>query len=408
MRFAITALASLVLAACGGDGAGTSPTQLPSPPTATTPPPVATPVVDVGTPRIDPPPAQAPTPTPTPATSARKAHYGHYFAANHADTPDQVAMLCGQPGVSGVLYRRAWKEVEPAPGTYDFSAFDAVLSAIADSQNPQCQLWLFIEFKGFVNSANPNPCPVYLQSSHSAPNSSGGQGTTCFMWEPLVRDAYASMMRAAGSRYDGNPRVEGLVLQESALGLNGAYSQDVADGGTYTAIAWRDALIALIQSCSQSFPTSRCMAFANFLRNGQQYLYDISAAIAAIPDNRGCLSGPDLLPDETPLYQSDASVYEVLTRHAGCRANSVQHDSYAVAGCGLDCIFQFGVRGTYGDFAQTAPRESGVCVNSYIFWTHRLGRSATGLSWLDALPVIAAYPYGPGWLERCAGGGAAP
>lgn len=43
------------------------------------------------------------------------------------------------------------------------------------------------------------------------------------------------------AKYDGNHRVEGVIVQESALSLNGAYSQDVADGGTYTAEAWRDA-----------------------------------------------------------------------------------------------------------------------------------------------------------------------
>jgi hypothetical protein len=34
--------------------------------------------------------------------------------------------------------------------------------------------------------------------------------------------------------------------------------------------------------------------------------------------------------------------------------------------------------------------------------------SATGLDWTDALPVIAANPYGAGWLEQCAGGGGVP
>jgi hypothetical protein len=351
------------------------------------------------------PPSKAPT---TGVIPARKAHYGHYFAANYQDEPADIAMLCGQAGVSGVVYRRTWRQVEPVAGTYDFSAYDAVLDAIAASHNPQCQLWLLIEFKSFPSSPQLNPCPGYLQAANSAVNSSGGGAKTCFMWEPRVRDAYLAMMRAAGSKYDANPRVEGLVLQESALGFSETYSQDVADGGTYTAIAWRDALIDLIQGCSESFAQSRCMAFVNFLRHGQRYLADVSAAIAAIPDNRACLSGPDLLPDEKPLYETSASIYEVMARHVGCRANSVQNDSYGVVGCGLDCIFRFGVGGTFGDFEQATPRASGVCVNSYIFWTHRLGRSSTGLNWLDALPVIAAYPFGSSWHGQCVGGGSAP
>ena len=109
--------------------------------------------------------------------------------------------------------------------------------------------------------------------------------------------AYTAMMNAAAARYDANPRVEGFILQESALSFNGEYSQDVADGGTYTAAAWRDALVEIVDECGAAFSQSRCMAFLNFIRGGQQYLNDVSAALAAVPDNRGCMSGPDLLPN---------------------------------------------------------------------------------------------------------------
>ena len=332
------------------------------------------------------------------------AHYGHYFATRASDTPDDVAMLCDQPGVSGVVWRRTWKEVEPAAGTYDFSSFDDVLAAIAGSHNPQCQLWIFVEFKSFAGSPIKNPCPTYLQN-RSAPNAAGNGAATCFIWEPAVLQAYIAMLKAAASRYDANPRVEGLIFQESALSLYGSYSQDVSDGGTYTAEAWRDALIEMIGQCGAAFQHSRCLAFLNFIRHGQKYLYNVSAALAALPDHRGCMSGPDVLPDNPSLYQDTASVYQVLVRHSGCRSNSVQNDSFEVRGCGLDCIFHFAVGGTYGAFDASAPYSSGLCVNSYLFWNHRTQVSNTGLDWHDALPVIAAYPYGHGWTDHCDGGG---
>ena len=34
------------------------------------------------------------------------------------------------------------------------------------------------------------------------------------------------------------------------------------------------------------------MSFLNFLRGGQSYLYDISAAITAVPDNHVCFFRP--------------------------------------------------------------------------------------------------------------------
>jgi hypothetical protein len=335
----------------------------------------------------------------------RKANYGHYFAPHYYDTAADAAMLCEQAGVRGIVWRRPWVEVEPRAGVYDFSSYERVLQAIAASRNPDCRVWMFIEFKSFHTSPTKNPCPVHLQAQHSGLNADGNGATTCFMWEPVVLEAYVAMMRAAAKRFDADPRFEGLIFQESALGLNGEYSQDVAAGGTYTAEAWRDGLIELVSQCGAAFQQSRCMAFLNFLRGGQHYLYDVSAALSALPDNRGCMSGPDLLPDNRTLYAKTSSVYEILARHEGCRSNSAQNDSYSVAGCDLNCIFQFAVRGTFGDFDEVS-RSSGVCVNSYLFWTHR--NSSTGLDWRDALTVIAAYPYGRAWLDQCVGGGGAP
>jgi len=338
----------------------------------------------------------------------RKAHYGHYFATRYSDTPADAAMLCEQPGVSGVVWRQTWQQVEPAAGLYDFSSFDQALAAIAASANPGCQLWLMVEYKSFASSPVKNPCPVYLQAQHSGLNTAGNGAATCFMWEPEVVGPYVDMMWAAAAHFDQNPHVEGLILQESSLGLNGAYSQDLAAGGTYTPLAWRDALIALINQCSAAFANSRCVAFLNFLNGNQSYLNDVSAAISAIPDNQVCFSGPDVLPNATTLYRDINSVYEVLTRHQGCRSNSAQNNSYQVAGCALDCIFHFAVSGSFGDFPETAPLSGGLCVNSYLFWNHRITKSATGLDWTDSLPVIAANPYGPGWYLQCAGGGGAP
>ena len=339
-------------------------------------------------------------------TLARKASYGHYFATRYEDGPADIAMLCEQTGIRGVMMRRTWKEVEPAASTYDFRAIDQALAAIAASRNPQCQLWVMIEFKSFNSSPVKHPAPTHL-ARHQALNAHG-KASTVFMWEPVVADAYVRLMQAMAARYDGHPRFEGFVIQESALGFNGAYSQDVANGGTYTASRWRDALVRFVGACGSAFKQSRCMTFLNFIKGGQQYLHDVSAAISAVPNNRACLSGPDLLPDSKSLYDNPNAVYEVLTRHKGCRANSAQNDSFEIYRFGLGEVFNFAVRGTFGDFAQATPRASGVCVNSYLFWNHRVGRSWTGLDWHDVLPVVAAYPYGRLWLDQCAGGGSAP
>lgn len=338
----------------------------------------------------------------------RKDNYGHYFATHYSDTPADAAMLCEQPGVTGTVWRQTWRQVETAPGVYNFDSFDKVLKAIAASRNPQCQLWLMVEFKSFSNSPVKNPCPVYLQAQHSALNSNGNGAATCFVWEPTVVRAYVAMMQAAAAHFDSNPRVEGLLLQESSLSLNGNYSQDVNDGGTYTPVAWRDALIEIIDQCAAAFAGSRCAPFLNFLRGGQSYLHDISAAISAVPDNQVCISGPDLLPNSPSLYEGDNSIYQVITRHSGCRSNSAQNNSYEVPGCKVECIFHFAVAGTLGAFPTNAPLNGGLCVNSYIFWNDTNNTNPAAEDWHDALAVIAKHPYGPDWLNQCAGSDGSP
>ena len=159
----------------------------------------------------------------------------------------------------------------------------------------------------------------------------------------------------------------------------------------------------LATSCANAFATSRCTPFLNFLRGGQTYLNDVSAAITAIPNNQVCFSGPDILPNNASLYAIKNAVYQVLVRHTGCRSDSAQNNSYQVPGCAMDCIFQFAVGGTFGFFPTSAPLTGGLCVNSYIFWNDKTSLSSTGLNYKDALPVIAAHPYGPDWYSRCAG-----
>ena len=120
------------------------------------------------------------------------------------------------------------------------------------------------------------------------------------------------------------------------------------------------------------------------------------------------MSGPDLLPNESSLYNGADQVYPVLNKHPGCRANSAQNDSYHVPNCRMDCIFRFAVGGTFGAFPEHKPLTGGLCINSYLFWNNRSARGPRGQGWQDAQAVIAAHPYGPDWLSQCAGSDGKP
>ena len=60
-----------------------------------------------------------------------RKNYGHYFATHYSDTVDDVKTLCGKPGVTGVVWRQTWKEIETSQGVYDWHSYDDVLTAIS-------------------------------------------------------------------------------------------------------------------------------------------------------------------------------------------------------------------------------------------------------------------------------------
>lgn len=267
-----------------------------------------------------------------------------------------------------------------------------------------------------VVSANQISVPA---SGTTAAYVSGGRvftGTnvyTCKIYDSTVQKRYNDVLKALGTKYDSDPQFEGLVFQETALGFGAPYDQDATTTpahGTYTAAGFRDALILQVQNCAAAVPGSRCMQFMNFLLGGQtptkHMLTDVSNAISAIPNNQVCMSGPDLLPNNGSFWTNTDSVYEVLSRHVGCRANSAQNDSFNVAGCDLACIANFAERGNFGDFIPGPT--AGVCVNSYIFWNHITFLQATGQDWRDVQAVATANPYGEAWYGQCVCGGGAP
>lgn len=238
---------------------------------------------------------------------------------------------------------------------------------------------------------------------------------TCKMWDATVKTKFQAFMKHLGDTYDGNANVEGFILEESALGLNGAFAQDSTVGGTYTGVAWTNNIVSHMQYCAATaFPTSRCMAFLNQIAGNQAGLHTVSDAIHAIAGNQACYSGPDLLPNSTGLYNGVNQTYQVLVRHAGCRSNSAQNNSFSVPGYSMTDIFNFAVQGSFGTFPcgtaatgsctpKTAvTKNDGLCVNSYIFWNDSASEQTA------ADPVIQANPYGSQWYGQCSCGGSEP
>jgi hypothetical protein len=239
------------------------------------------------------------------------------------------------------------------------------------------------------------------------------------LWVNEVRDEYRDLLDAMALEFDDRGRAEGVILQETATGLGSN-----APSG-YTPVKYRDALRSIYTRCSFQFDNSWCVPFMNYIPGNLDLMRPLADYLAALPNGNACLAGPDIIPSDGGLFISEDRIYHILVDYDGCRANSMQNESYRMdngpadgndpdhaitpnltrcvdAEPGVPCpmweMFLFGVRGSAGEFNKDKPFDSGLCINSFIFWNHKTWKAAPWeLTFDNAANVIANNPYGDGW-----------
>jgi len=302
----------------------------------------------------------------------RKHHPGHYLALYGYEK--QSAMSdADYPGVRGINKRYTWHSLEPALGEYDFSQIESDL-AVAASQG--LQLVVMVEDKSFRN--DPPPTPEYLWGEQYT-RLTRNNGYTAVRYDPYVIERFSALLAALGERFDSHPNLEGVALQESALG----FVQSIQEETGYTPERYRDALIEIVQNAADSFPTSQVFWYMNFLSGKQAYLADVAEAVAPAGVLMG---GPDILPDDHALQKHVYPLYDQfkgkIRLFCSAQNNSYHHEhkdtSYPTPYWTPTEIFEF-ARDRLG--------------TEYIFWNHNMkARPADSYSWYDVLPVIKANP----------------
>jgi hypothetical protein len=314
----------------------------------------------------------APLPTAAPAADGRKYNRGHYIAMVKWDTDDHPAIIDSiKPGVVGFHKRYYWSDLEPSYGNYDFSQVQRDLNLLAGQG---LQLVILIEDRTFKNV---RATPAYLWDTYTLRNRTNGY--TSARWDPYVVSRYNALTRAMGERFDAHPNFEGIAIQESSLGLDKA----VREAAGYTPAKYRDALIDMLSSASQSFPTSRVFWYMNFLVGKQAYIADVAEAVAP---HGVVMGGPDVLPDESSLVNQTYPFYSQF-RDKMPLFGGMQFDSYRHLHVDTSYPTKYWTMGEQFRYARDK-----LHVN-YIFWTRKPGRWPEGsYNWLDALPVIANNP----------------
>src|SRR5580704_8097547 len=142
-----------------------------------------------------------------------------------------------------------WSQLEPAPGTYDWTLIDAALAA--SKPKP-----VFLR----VIAGTQSPAWFPRADEIHVPNE--GEGTSGWMpvpWNETFLTDWGQFIAAYGARYDGNPQI--AVIEgggdgpEGEADLAGTYAQWAAVG--YTVPVYAAAIARLIQDFKAAFPRER-------------------------------------------------------------------------------------------------------------------------------------------------------
>jgi hypothetical protein len=312
----------------------------------------------------------------------RKYHPGHYVSIGRAELRRGVSTAFGE-GVRGIQLRYRWADLEPAENQYDFSSVARDLDAAGKAN---LQFVAMIEDKTFQDEP---ALPAYLDERYSLRSK---RGYTAMRWDPYVVERMSKLVQAFGRRFDCNPYLEGIAFQETAPSLDA--SQLERSG--YTPEKYRDALVRILRSASDSLPRSRVFWYMNFLPGNQDYIADIARDLAGTGVVMG---GPDILPDNRAL---ERRVYPFYAEFRGRLKlfGSMQNDSYRhprgggkVKGAGHpEADVRVGPAGYWSMEDLYVFARDRLHVN-YIFWQYRpRPQPPDSHDWSDAREVIARHP----------------
>jgi hypothetical protein len=233
-----------------------------------------------------------------------------------------------------------WSQLEPSPGTYDWSLVDVALAAskpkpvflrvIAGTQSPA---WF------------PRADEIYV------PNE--GEGTSGWMpvpWSSTFLADWGQFIAAYGARYDGNPQIAiiegGGDGPEGEADLTGSYAQWAAVG--YTVPVYATAIATLIQDFKTAFPHER-ISFAG--ASGPPgappgvgspvaaFLHDVEAAHITVQYNG--LSSLATWPTRAETIvntASDGFGYQMLRAVGGSGVGPLPADLQLAASLGADFV----------------------------------------------------------------------
>lgn len=230
-----------------------------------------------------------------------KWHPGHYAMAGRHDQY-KLSVKLKDPEFQGIQAYFDWADLEPEYGKYDLSSIENVLQK---AQANNLRLVIKIRYKSFNRWARKGTCaPQYIHDINGVGNPGASSGRTkCVarIYMPEVLERLNALIAVLGKRFDSEPFVEAVVMEETA-------GPD-STGPGYSLDKYMEALSSTLQAMRKAFPTTVILQQANWLPGNDKVSDAAMGELFKQGESLGVgFSGPDLMPGKkttsTKLYPS--------------------------------------------------------------------------------------------------------
>lgn len=227
----------------------------------------------------------------------------HYVFFNRERERIHEETFLNTTALAGAQLKYTWRELEPGPDVYDFTAIRNDLAFLKSKGKK-----LFLQLQDVTFDPAYICIPKYLLND---PRFHGGadkqytiegedeahaiaQGWVARRWGRAVQERFHKLLFALGKEFDG--KIEGINLAETAVDFG-------EKGGLFpkgfTSNGYRDAILANMAALKRAFPKSVTMQYANFMPGewlpGQDRGY-LRSVYERARELKVGVGGPDLLP----------------------------------------------------------------------------------------------------------------
>jgi hypothetical protein len=319
-----------------------------------------------------------------------KWHPGHYVMLLGGETRSGVLTRINEigqvPAIKGVQVRIWWHELEPQKGVYDFSSINAYLNRLKAQPTPK-RLVVRIMDRRFGVSSRSNIVPNYLltQSIYNGGLVRTKNGYAARLWEAPVMDRLIALYRAIGARYDGDAYFEGVMTEETTLGLT-----NFPSGYSHAKVKLQHERLAA--AASNAMPHTNVFVNASWI-GSTSLMQDLYQSFVPLPVAAG---GSNTIPGDMTLGQ------RVLTGVTGADYRGRLAIGTAVETGELG--------GSHGDF--TPQQINNYAYNTlranHVFWAYNTWKGDSTQRWSTGIkpflrsnpPVRTACPTSYGWCKN--------